>query len=539
MALLTGKLKGEDGALCAITLTEVDSKNSVIYLTDSDNNYHFSVAPGTYRVTLTPAGQPPKTLGLMAVGEETADDSLEMVLSHLKPETVDMQVLAFLQEMVQRAAKAAEMAGQLVTSKALSLSNEIKTELAQVVKHDSLEAKKSADLALAAAEAAAGIKNITDEITEKFNSLAADSEQYKSIAANAQHNLDLLAEKAIALSEATDTINSVITEVQNNTLASQTAAAKATEINDSLTEKFNSLAADSERSQNTARQAEEQLNLLTEKTRDLSLAAESIHLINDEIQNTKLLAAAAELKATEINNSLAEKFDSLAAESERAQNTATHAEQQITLLAEKTSALALAADSIDLIKDKVQKNSEQIEFSKAALLSEVNNRMSSLEQVYTKIENLGTTQPVTIPGDNMNNAVTKNHYFFNSAAAGTTLNHPINNAASNKSWGNLWVMPRQTYPMQLFLNYENQLFSRVCSNGGWQPWWQIGGEPVPDGVGTYCLDFNYNLNGSPHPFTKTTLRGKPGTWMQVAFCNLRDLSEGRTNVEITLYLRVR
>lgn len=84
----------------------------------------------------------------------------------------------------------------------------------------------------------------------------------------------------------------------------------------------------------------------------------------------------------------------------------------------------------------------------------------------------------TTPAD-MNSAISANTYIY------STFNTVTNLPSGASGGGLLMVILRAQYPAQMLFTYNGQLFFRVKSSAGWQPWIQTGGAPVTGGVGTY------------------------------------------------------
>ena len=110
-------------------------------------------------------------------------------------------------------------------------------------------------------------------------------------------------------------------------------------------------------------------------------------------------------------------------------------------------------------------------------------------------------------------------------------NHPLVSGAMNAMGGLLWNNPRETYPAQIFINYESGMFSRVKSNGGWQPWWQFAGEPVPGMVGTLrMLSRNTATTYGTKVAGSALTPAQSGTWFA--------LGDAAANEKV-MYLRIK
>ncbi|EJC3636975.1 carboxypeptidase regulatory-like domain-containing protein [Salmonella enterica] len=109
--ILSGTLTDRSGALLTmttITLTETDSRNTLITTTDTAGHYRLTVPEGTWRVTLQPPDSAPKVAGVLSVGAGAPSSSLDSLISDLQPSTLDIQVLGFMRGLVDEAERAAE-----------------------------------------------------------------------------------------------------------------------------------------------------------------------------------------------------------------------------------------------------------------------------------------------------------------------------------------------------------------------------------------------------------------------------------------------
>ncbi|EBA1658064.1 carboxypeptidase regulatory-like domain-containing protein, partial [Salmonella enterica] len=110
MTDISGILKNNSGdilALTTITLTETDSKQTLVATTDTGGSYYFSVPAGTWRITIQQPGTPPKDIGMMEIDSSTQEGALEKYITSLQPSTLDIQVLSFMRGLVSQAERAA------------------------------------------------------------------------------------------------------------------------------------------------------------------------------------------------------------------------------------------------------------------------------------------------------------------------------------------------------------------------------------------------------------------------------------------------
>ncbi|EFQ6725611.1 carboxypeptidase regulatory-like domain-containing protein [Salmonella enterica] len=110
MTDISGILKNNSGdilALTTITLTETDSKQTLVTTTDTGGSYYFSVPTGTWRITIQQPGTPPKDIGMMEIDSSTQEGALEKYITSLQPSTLDIQVLSFMRGLVSQAERAA------------------------------------------------------------------------------------------------------------------------------------------------------------------------------------------------------------------------------------------------------------------------------------------------------------------------------------------------------------------------------------------------------------------------------------------------
>ncbi|EGJ5833798.1 hypothetical protein INA60_003510 [Salmonella enterica] len=110
MTDISGILKNNSGdtlALTTITLTETDSKQTLVTTTDTGGGYYFSVPTGTWRITIQQPGTPPKDIGMMEIDSSTQEGALEKYITSLQPSTLDIQVLSFMRGLVSQAERAA------------------------------------------------------------------------------------------------------------------------------------------------------------------------------------------------------------------------------------------------------------------------------------------------------------------------------------------------------------------------------------------------------------------------------------------------
>ncbi|HCM1918311.1 TPA: carboxypeptidase regulatory-like domain-containing protein [Salmonella enterica subsp. salamae serovar 28:r:e,n,z15] len=140
--ILTGTLTDRSGTVLTsttITLTEIDSRNTLITTTDATGYYRLVVPDGTWRVTLRKPSGAPKPAGMLATAPGVSETSLNDLMSDLQPSSLDIQVLGFMRGLVAEAERAAE------TIK--SGSDDIEKN-----KNDTLEAAKQAQQALKKAQ---------------------------------------------------------------------------------------------------------------------------------------------------------------------------------------------------------------------------------------------------------------------------------------------------------------------------------------------------------------------------------------------------
>ncbi|EBW6364468.1 hypothetical protein DPU24_27655, partial [Salmonella enterica subsp. enterica serovar Oranienburg] len=115
MTIISGILKDRQGTVLAqasLTLTEVDSKQTVITTTDNNGHYYIQLSPGTWRVTLGRGDAPPKDAGVIAITKDTAPGALDDYIASLQPSTLDIQVLGFMRGLVDEAERATEAIAQ-------------------------------------------------------------------------------------------------------------------------------------------------------------------------------------------------------------------------------------------------------------------------------------------------------------------------------------------------------------------------------------------------------------------------------------------
>ncbi|EIO3283200.1 prophage tail fiber N-terminal domain-containing protein [Salmonella enterica] len=115
MTIISGILKDRQGTVLAqasLTLTETDSKQTVITTTDNTGHYYIQLSPGTWRVTLGRGDAPPKDAGVIAITKDTAPGALDDYIASLQPSTLDIQVLGFMRGLVDEAERASEATSQ-------------------------------------------------------------------------------------------------------------------------------------------------------------------------------------------------------------------------------------------------------------------------------------------------------------------------------------------------------------------------------------------------------------------------------------------
>ncbi|ENE1697397.1 hypothetical protein ABM310_002296 [Salmonella enterica] len=102
---LAGKLTRQGVALafCNITLSLTDDTAVITGVTTGDGDYRLAVSSGTWRVTLQPQNEVPLDVGLIEVNDSTPPQSLDTLLRHLTPETIDAGTLSFFYGLVERA----------------------------------------------------------------------------------------------------------------------------------------------------------------------------------------------------------------------------------------------------------------------------------------------------------------------------------------------------------------------------------------------------------------------------------------------------
>ncbi|EHK2737160.1 prophage tail fiber N-terminal domain-containing protein [Salmonella enterica] len=111
MTIISGVLKDRQGTVLAqatLTLTEIDSKQTVITTTDNDGHYYIQLSPGTWCVTLGRGDAPPKDAGVIAITKDTAPGALDDYIASLQPSTLDIQVLGFMRGLVSETERASE-----------------------------------------------------------------------------------------------------------------------------------------------------------------------------------------------------------------------------------------------------------------------------------------------------------------------------------------------------------------------------------------------------------------------------------------------
>lgn len=141
----------------------------------------------------------------------------------------------------------------------------------------------------------------------------------------------------------------------------------------------------------------------------------------------------------------------------------------------------------------------------------------------------GIKATTEIPSSGFNYA--DSYPLYANESPGPLPNHPLPSALANDAWGVMWVAPRSGYPAQIFLNYNGQMFSRICANYGWSQWWQMAGVPVAGYVGTerrlsYQNAVTYGQQVSGSGLTPS----QSGTWMAKG--------DAAANEKIT-YIRIR
>ncbi|EJJ0395467.1 carboxypeptidase regulatory-like domain-containing protein, partial [Salmonella enterica] len=118
MTVLQGTLTsppGEPLPATSLILTETDSKQTITLTTGADAHYYADVPPGTWRVSILPPGGTPEALcGVMAISDNTPDSTLDALMNHLLPSTLDITVLSYMRGLVGEAEKAAEAANSTV-----------------------------------------------------------------------------------------------------------------------------------------------------------------------------------------------------------------------------------------------------------------------------------------------------------------------------------------------------------------------------------------------------------------------------------------
>ncbi|WGE29409.1 prophage tail fiber N-terminal domain-containing protein [Edwardsiella tarda] len=123
----------------------------------------------------------------------------------------------------------------------------------------------------------------------------------------------------------------------------------------------------------------------------------------------------------------------------------------------------------------------------------------------------GISTPAAIPGAGFDEAT---RYPLYAHETGNALpGHPIPGASGNDAWGVLWNNPRSGYPAQIFMNYNQAMFSRIEANYGWSTWWQLAGKPITNQIGSsrrlaakYQVQYGWEVSGVSLDPTV------PGTW---------------------------
>ncbi|EGB1240640.1 hypothetical protein H6Z23_004792 [Salmonella enterica] len=114
MTIIQGTLTAGDGTLLVdtmLTLTETDTHQTLSITTGSAAGYYIDVPQGTWRVTIKRPDDTPRDVGVLAITPTTPDNTLDALISALKPSSLDLTVLAFMRELVSETERAAESIG--------------------------------------------------------------------------------------------------------------------------------------------------------------------------------------------------------------------------------------------------------------------------------------------------------------------------------------------------------------------------------------------------------------------------------------------
>ncbi|EAO1991848.1 hypothetical protein E0G79_18845 [Salmonella enterica] len=111
MTTIKGTLTDSDGIPLPdtmLTLTEINTCRTLTTTTGSAAVYQLDVPEGTWRVTIKRPDGTPRGAGIIAVTATTPANTLDALLSDLKPSSLDFTVLAFMRGLVSEAEKAVE-----------------------------------------------------------------------------------------------------------------------------------------------------------------------------------------------------------------------------------------------------------------------------------------------------------------------------------------------------------------------------------------------------------------------------------------------
>ncbi|EEK4999093.1 hypothetical protein GNM48_18695 [Salmonella enterica] len=448
MPIISGTLRdgaGHPVADCNIILKALNTTNAVIMTTTASvgtnaGQYRIDALPGRYAVTLAVESWPPQKVGVINVYADSPDGSLNDFLTAVSGDYLTPDVMKRFEQLTRQAEASAGQAAQT--------AGDVERRIA--------DAQAAKDAAAESANSAA--RSATDAKGSETSAATREQNAAASAASAAQSVKDAGESARRAEDSATASENS-------RKASDQSAKAAATSEQNAGISEGNAKASEDAAAQSA------------------TVASEQAVLARSVAQTAAKDAAAGAV--TEVSEQLRAAFD---ADVSRAENAATSAEQSMTLAADS------AHDAQQALKD-------------AQAIAKTPGPRGETGARGPKGDpgpkgDTGARGPQGVPGRNgvtpdltgvsspyvsSADLNTFNRYPLYGVESGRAQpNHPIPGATSNESWGVMWVNPRTNglYPAQLFMNYNVKMFTRICANYGWSPWWQITGEPVSGVMGT-------------------------------------------------------
>ncbi|EGG3071154.1 prophage tail fiber N-terminal domain-containing protein [Salmonella enterica] len=478
MPVISGTLKdgaGQPVPDCTILLRAMNTTRDIIITTTASvgttaGQYRIEALPARYEVVLEISGRPPRKVGVIDVYADSADGTLNDFLTTTKDDYLMPDALKQFSEMVAQARTAAQQAGQAADGMAgIRQEAETARDLAvQAGRDASAQAKAAGD----AAKALALSEQNAGESARQAAFSATDSEKSRQAS--------VLAAQSAAASE------------RSAATSEQGAASAATSAGNSAV-----AAGDSEK--------------------------KAAGYASDALKAAKTAAADAVSGAVpEAASRIKQEMASDIARAETAATNAAASEQQAGGYAQGAQAALKEAQEIAKTPGAsaydvwVTQQPAGSDTSLAAFMQYMAGKKGDKGDKgdpgtggSADLNGVKTTVP--IPASGFNSATQCPLYAHESYSA--LPDHPVPGSSGNAAWGVLWVAPRGVYPGQIFMNYNGQMFCRICANYGWSAWWQMAGLPVSGGVGTerrlscsQAVTYGKNVAGS----TLTPVQS--GTW---------------------------